>query len=133
MSGFADVLANGIALANTLTGSLQCVVQHYMWQGQNGFNANDYAAPVGRNAILQRTQKATKDSAGNDVIATHIITILELFEGPAIAGRDNPIDVRDRFIAPDGSTGAILSVDTVVNPVTGKGYYQMVTLGKRST
>ena len=131
MAGFASLVANGVALANTLTSTLQDNVQFEAWIGRDEFNQPVYAAAVPIASIIERKQQLVTNYEGDEVVSDHTINILQPIANNGAAERFEPIDPRDRFTLPDGTTGKVASVDTLVNPETSAGYYHIVKLGAR--
>lgn len=130
MAGFADLVRNGVALADSLTATLQANVTYEAWTGRDGFGEPIYAAATLVPALVERTSKMVIDSAGRQIRAEHVISFLRPIAANGAAGRDEPIDARDRITLPDGSTGIIAAVDTLVDPDTGAGYYHTVSMGR---
>ena len=128
----SDIIRNGVALADSLTVSLQATVQHAAWTGQNGFGDDEHAANVARLAIVERKQKLVRNAAGEEVLSQHVISILRPISANGTSGRNEPIDVRDRFTLPDGTTGPIINVESFVDPSIGAGFYHIVYLGSRN-
>ena len=129
MAGFADLVASGVALANQLTGTLQDDVLYQAWIGQDLFGDYEYSDGVSLGAIVERKQDLVTDYEGQEVVSSHTISLLKPVLANGTPGRSEPIDPRDKFTLSDGTTGRILSVETLMNPVTGAGYYQVVKLG----
>ena len=130
MAGFADLVANGVALADRLTGTLQVNVSYEPWIGQNAFGDYEYGPAQFLPAIVERQSKMVIDLQGQEIRAEHVINILRPVSANGANGRDEPIDARDKFTLQDGSTGIIASVETLLNPVTNAGYYHIVSIGK---
>jgi hypothetical protein len=127
----SDLIRSGVRMADNLTADLQPLVVHSAWIGNDGFGGDLYAAPVSRPAIVEREQKMVTNAEGREVLAEHVITFLRPIENHGAPGRQEPIDPRDRFVLPDGTTGPVAAVSTFVDRTTGAGYYQQVFLGAR--
>jgi len=119
MAGFADILRNGVALANSLTADLQPSVQHYSYSGNDGMGGKSFSAPVSRSAIVETKQKLVQTQAGEEVLSTHVITFLT----------DVSVDPRDKFVLPDGSQRQVLSISGFADKDTGGSFYRQVYLG----
>lgn len=126
-----ETLVSGVSLVNTLTLGVQSLVSHEAWTGQDVFGADTYAAPVSRLAVIDRTNKVQVRDAQTVTIAATITFIGDVLPNGA-AGRREPIDPRDIITLPDGFTGPIIdSPNSVIDPVTGRGFIQEVMLGAR--
>jgi hypothetical protein len=129
MAGFADLVASALVLADSLTSTLQASVSYEAWIAKDGFDEPTYAAAVSLPALIERKSKLVIDKEGREVRSEHTITLLRPIPSNGAAGREEPIDPRDKFTIPDGTTGIVAAVETLVNPNTGAGYYQIVSLG----
>lgn len=129
MSGFADIIRNAVAIANTLTGSLQCVVSHYAWISDNADSIPQYAAVVPRNALVTYKTEARKDATGGENIQSATVEFFAPIENNGAANRQEPIDPRDKIVLPDGTWGPIVSVDGPIDPSTSHPFLYRVTLG----
>lgn len=126
--GLRDLIANGVALADKLTQDLQPEVQFEAFTGKDGFNQNAYAPALGVKAIVERKQKLVRTPAGEEVMSSHLITILRAIASNGAPGRQEPIDVRDRFTLADGSTGTILAIEGFDDRATDQAYFYQVYL-----
>lgn len=129
MAGFADIVRMGVALADSLTITLQAKVKHEAWIGTDGFSGDIFADPVFRDAIIENKQRLVRGLDGEEVVSTHTISILRPIDPRDIEGRQEPIDARDRFTLPDGSTGKVLNVGGLIDPDIGASYFHQVWLG----
>lgn len=129
MSGFADLVRNVVATANTLTSSLQVVVSHYAWINDDENTEPEYDTPVSRNALVTYKTEAKKDSLGSENLQSAIIEFFEVVTENGADERSEPIDPRDKLVLPDGSWGPITGIDGIVDPSTGKPYLYRVTCG----
>lgn len=126
---FDDLIRTGVSLADSLTGSLQATVAHQAWTGSDGFN-DTYAASVDRQAIVERKNRERQTADGRTILTTAQITFLRPIAAQGAAGRQEPIDSRDKLTLPDGSTDPIADVEALLDPDTGRGYYAVVWLGR---
>lgn len=131
MAGFRDIVANGVALADSLTASLQVTVQFEAWIGQDGFGQSQFAPAVPVQALVERKSKMVRTPTGEERLASHTITVLRPLAPNGAPGREEPIDGRDRFTLADGTTGPILAVEGLDDPVTTKPYFAQVFLASR--
>lgn len=128
----ADLVRNGVALANSITKPLQVSVVHRAWLGDDDTSKPTYGSPTSRLAIVADSSKKFKRDDGEEVIATTYIGFLEPIPPvtQTVVGRNNPLDERDQLTLPDGRTGPILKTDGgLVDPLTGRTYLHQVWLG----
>lgn len=129
--GFASLIRSSISLANSLTEDLQVLVQHKRWIGMDDFGQDIYdEILVDRRALVENKPGMRKRADGSEVIYRTSVT----FIGPVAAldgvtDRSEPFDLRDFIVMPDGTTGPILEVNGLLDPVTGKPYMYQVMLG----
>lgn len=129
MAGYADIIRNGVALADSLTQSLQPTVTHAPFTGKDGEGGYSYDTGVARAALVERKTKMVRNSAGEEVVSTHVVTILRPVAANGSPGRREPIDPRDKFTLPDGSTPKILAIEDFTDKDTSSGYFYQVYLG----
>lgn len=130
MAGFDGLVRGAVALANNLTGSLQSSVSHEAWTGQDAFGEATYAAPVTRQAIVeQRIAQFRSQPSGEMVTTTAKVTFLKPITPNGAAGRNEPVDSRDRITLQDGATGPLVNISNFIDPTTGRGYLTEVWLG----
>lgn len=129
MAGFADLVRSGVALADSLTTTLQPSVTHEAWTGNDGEGGYTYATGVSRAALVERKQKMVRSSTGEEVMSTHVVTFLRPIAAQGTSGRQEPIDPRDRITLPDGTRSSILSINAFIDKDTGRGYLHEVYLG----
>jgi hypothetical protein len=129
--GLADIVRNGVALANRLTADLQAEVTHEAWTGQDDTGAPTYASAKTRTAIVERRQRLRRSPSGQELMSRHVVAFLAPIAANGAADRQEPIDPRDRITLPDGSTGPIIDVVSTVDSesATGHGYMYEVYLG----
>jgi hypothetical protein len=130
--GLSDILAGGIAIADSATKDVQPFVTHEAWTGQDEFGSSSYAAPVLRQAIVDLTRHQVATGGGLMVTVVATVTFLEAVAANGAADRKEPIDPRDVITLSDGTTGPILNApDSVVNPQTGLPFYNKVMIGEQ--
>jgi len=128
--GFADLIRGGVALANDLTGDLQVTVQHFAWISQNGDGEEQYASPVSRQALVDRTRKEKYTGAGRLVMSLATVTFLEPFADNGAATRTEPVDPRDKIVLSDGATAPIVEIKGFEDSGTNRPFFNEVTLGE---
>lgn len=126
--GFGDIVRSGVALADTLTQDLQATVQHHAWVGNDGYGADTYAAPVARLALVEWKQRPAIGAGGKELLTKAVLTFLRPVAAQGTAGRVEPIDPRDRFFLPDGTTGVTVLIEGMLDKATGKPYFTQVGL-----
>jgi hypothetical protein len=130
--GFNTLINSLIAgVANPLTKSLQTKeVLHYRWQKQDGKGKVDEAPPIKHDAIVEMNPAVTYSSSEGSTLPVKLsILILQPFPPEGSPGRREPVDPRDRFVLPDGTTGKIVDLPGMLDPTTLRPYYCEVRLG----
>lgn len=134
--GLADLVAAGVALANTATDSLQVDLTLERWAGADRYGTATYAAPITVRGLVESSaepRSATMLQAGrlSGKVATvkATITILNPPAALDVPDRSNPIDDRDRLTLPDGTSDPITGVGGLMRDSGGR-YYVEVTVGK---
>ena len=123
MAGWASLVEKLVAVADTITGTLQAEVAHYAFADAT-LDAYEHltwtdAAFVVRTAIVESKQRLFRLADGTEVLAHTKLTF----------PRPETIDPRDKIVLPDGTTGPILEVVGVTDPVTNAIYAVEVWMG----
>jgi hypothetical protein len=103
-----DVIRGAVATVSGVVASLQEVVTHNAWIGQDGAGTDLFAASVTRRALVDRTHRTHEGASGVLVSVFATLTFIDpIAATTANAGqqRVNPVDPRDEFILQDGQTG----------------------------
>lgn len=110
----ADIIRKGVSIAHNVTKGAQATVTHEAWLSQavDGERTYDDAVPLTCILDVTRKQKHLGDAGLVTIVAT--LTFLNPIPPNGGAGRDEPIDVRDRITLPDGRTGPILMAPSSV-------------------
>lgn len=122
MAGFADIVRNGVRIANRLTGTLQVDIRH-----QRRTTLSD-GTPVAAGSVVTRSglvEYKTRRFQGRDGIERTSRAKLTFLS-------DVTIDEPDLVTLPDGTTGPILSVEKPPLDPAGGGYLTIVWLGASS-
>lgn len=127
--GLDALVRSGIAIAKSITGSLQADVVHAAWTGSGGDGAATYATGVVRPALIEYRSKLIRSTTGAEVMQRALVTFLEPIDADGATGRREPIDPRDRITLPDGTTGPVLEVKGLTDPTTSHPYLFEVSLG----
>lgn len=117
--GLDAILRSGVAIAKSVTASLQSVVSHEVFSSEDEWSNPTYATALSRNAIVERRVKMIRTVDGREILSTMQVTFLE----------DVTVSVKDRLTV-DGLTAPIVSVSGTVDPTTGRGYVTQVALGE---
>jgi hypothetical protein len=125
-----DVVRSGVATIDSITGSLQVLVSHEAWTGQSGTGTETFAAAVQRPAIVEKKAREHRLSNGRVLQTVAYIAFLRPITANGAAGRIEPIDVRDKFTLPDGTTGPVIDTNAFLDPDTNAGYLHEVWLGR---
>lgn len=129
----ASLVRAALKTADTVTKSLQVDVTFEGWIGDDGFGSQTWAAPVTLKAIVELKERLrTVTSTGQIVMTKAQITLLQPVPNTAPnvgEQRIQPIDPRDIFTLPDGTTGPIIDVEGMFDPGTNAPYFAQVWLG----
>lgn len=135
----ADVVRNAVGVAQGATRSLQGLVRHEKWLGDDGLGGSTYGnADPQYNAsgvltlaadtpgafdlwpgVIEWKNETVGTQQGAIAVTRSIVTFLE----------PHDIDLRDRFVLPDGDTGPVLDLGGLVDPETGRAFSPVVKLG----
>ncbi len=128
--GLAAVLRNAVATINSVTADLQVTVAHHPWIANNDDGESTYGSPVNIQAIVEYGKEQMVVKEGRELLVKGTaITIIQPVTDNGAANRREPIDPRDRFVLPDGTSGPIISQKGVADPATGDQYLYEVFLG----
>ena len=132
--GLIDIIRSGVAIASGLTADLQSDVTHYAWIGDAGGSASGkgkstYATPVNRRALINTGSKEVKLANGQTALVKARIVFLDPIEPNGAAGRREPIDVRDKIVLPDGTSGPIIDTGGLLDAGTDAPFVNTVLLG----
>lgn len=128
--GLDDIVRSGVALADSITLSLQPLVSLEAWTGQDAYGQQTYAAAVSIRALVeQKVSQIRSRLTGEMVMTTAKVSFLRPVAPNGAAGRAEPVDTRDRITLPDGFTGPIVAVNSFTDPTTSRGYLTEVYLG----
>lgn len=124
------IVRDAVALADSITKSLQPTVAHSAWTGQDVFGTATYATAVNRDAIVEyKIRDKLQSSTGKVIQSQALITIIGPITANGASGRVEPIDSRDKIVLPDGTTGPIIDVEGIVDPITNKPYMYQIWIG----
>jgi len=127
-----DTIRAGVAIVSSVTKSLQEVVTHEAWTGQDGHGVDTFAAAVPRRALVDRTHRAYEQSSGvliNIVATLYFIDPLPATTANANQQRMNPVDPRDVFTLADGLTGPTIVGGGFHDAGLGIPFVNIVQLG----
>jgi len=120
--GLADVVRSAVAIADSVTASLQTDVTHEAWIDDDRFGKPTYADPVTRKALVSQVQKLVRTADDRTVVAKTKVSFLRPIPAQGASGRAEPLDPRDKITLPDGTTGPLLAVEGMVDPGTDRPY-----------
>ena len=128
--GLDAVVRKSIQLAKRVTADLLVDVTHEPWIGTDGYNQPQYAASETRKAFVDFRQRRFRNEGGTETVQTVVVTFVDPFEAQGAAGRQEPVDPRDRITLPSGETARIVEVrGAAVDPTTNQPYMIEVVLG----
>lgn len=128
----ADILRGQVANLSKIVDSFKGTTQFSAWIGDNGAGDDEYASAVPIRAIisLKKEQRYTESSG---LVMTHAtLTITDpMADTTPNTGkvRAQPVDPRDKFVLPDGSTSPIVEGGGTLDPATSRGFTGRVVLG----
>lgn len=126
---FATSLRSGLKIIATQTRSIQGVVKHHAWIGQDQFGNETYAFPVDRKAIITVREQDRPGQMGQVTRTTAHLLLLDPVEPNGTTGRLEPVDTRDKIVLPDGSTAPIVETNGLIDPDSTRPFFMEVWLG----
>lgn len=128
--GWDSLVRWGVSFAKSFTADLQDNVTHYPWISRSTSGTPTYDTGVPLSAVIEQGPKPFRTSAGDIITIKAMLYILQPITANGATGRHEPVDPRDYFVLPDGTTGApIEGYGGLVDPSTNKPYFHMVPLG----
>jgi len=128
----ADVVRSAVAVADRVSKPLQPEVTFAPWISESGFGDVEYREPFGDpipiNAIVEQKQRL-KLVNGQQVMTMAHLVILTPIADTDVPDRVNPIDPRDRFVLPDGTTGPIVDISGLIDKDTKRPFFAEVWIG----
>lgn len=128
--GLSNIIRSGVATANKVTASLQDVVTIKQWVAQDAFGAPTYGKTLKIPAIIEQGEKQVQQPTGVTMAIKATLTFLQPITANGAAGRIEPLDARDTVTLPDGTSGPIIVLNSIVDPASHKPYFQTVGVGK---
>lgn len=124
------IVRSAVATAKRVVGSLLTTVEHEAWiRASNKYAAPGFDPKVQRQAFVSEEQRMRRLPNGQEVMQRASILFVEALPPNGAAGRNEPIDSRDRITLTSGLTGPILYAGAPIDPTTGRGYFTEVVLG----
>jgi hypothetical protein len=108
---------------------LQVNVTHEAWVGKDGRAKPIYATAVSRAALVQYRRPQEQRTEGQPITHRAILSFLGPIQPVGIPGRREPVDPRDKFTLPDGTTGPIVDVQSMPAADNHAPYLTVVYLG----
>jgi hypothetical protein len=125
----SGIVRSGVALANSVTGSLQANITLYQWTGKDVYQKPTFAAGVVYGAIVEWKQERIRTTEEAIVTQVATVSILQPVAPNTATGRRNPIDPRDEVLLPSGQRCKIIPVEGLVDSGTSAAYYHVLRLG----
>jgi len=126
---FDSLIRSGIKLADKLTTSLQAKITLHAWISNDLSGDPIFADPIDLLAIVDYNTKQWNFN-GKVITVQAVITFPRPIAPNGADGRIEPIDLRDKIILPNGSTGPIVySPNSIIDPITGRGYLTEIGIG----
>jgi hypothetical protein len=128
MVSLRTIVKKAVSIADSVTKSLQGVVIHAPWIGQDGDGTARYGPSHRYKAIIDLKEIQRHTPSGQLVLTTASILFLQPLPPNGAAGRTEPIDPRDKLVLPDGTTGPIVIAAGFVDAGTGHPFFGEVWL-----
>lgn len=123
-----DVLRSGVAIADSVTKPLQCIVQYERAMGNDGYGGATFAPAVPMHAICDWRQQQLRTGQGELSVSRVSVMFLDVKE-VATATSGEGIGDDDKITLPDGTTGPILDMAGFIDAGTGQPLATEVFLG----
>ena len=125
-----NVFTQGIQLLDTVTKSIQEPVRIRPWVSEDMFGKITRGATRKYKGVVDRKEREVRLQDGRTIHVTTTISFLQPIPPIGVAGRSEPIDIRDEIFLVDDRTGPIVGVNGPTNlPATQTRYFQQVFLG----
>ncbi len=133
----SDVVRNAIKTADGITKPFQVIVKHYAWIETDMKGEFEYDPEyVNRECLSQKKRARQRFEATSEISQVTVLTFLGPIAEHGAAGRQEPIDPRDKIILPDGTTGPLSDIGRrselqggLDDPTTNQPYLFQVTIG----
>ncbi len=125
-------MRSSVEAANSLTSDLQVSVEHWPWVGlqDDGSGQPKHADQATQlYALVEDEGGLIETDSGEVVKFRHHLIFPAPIEPYGTADRDEPIDIRDKFVLPGDVTGQTLKVKGPIDPTTGRSFMTEVWLG----
>jgi hypothetical protein len=123
-----DALHAGVAVADTVTKSLQSTVRYQRYGGEDAYGEKILGSVISMKAIVDWKQKQVRTMAGILTVSRAAVTFLDINALVAATNGDG-INDEDIITLPDGTTGPILDMAGFIDPGTGIPIATEVYLG----
>lgn len=128
--GLDRLVRSVVKIADKVTGSLQDNVTHHPWIGQNQHGEAVYGEGVSISCLIEYKQVLRRQPNKQDVISNAQLCVLTPMTENGAAGRREPVDPRDKFVLPDGTTGWVVDYSGgLEDPSTAYPYLHKIYLG----
>jgi hypothetical protein len=140
-----SIIRTAVSTVNSVTASLQGTVLHSAWIGQDAMGAAVYGrrlngldiygsynatgVAIGRQAVIEQKQRIREIQGRTVLTFAHLVFVGPIEPNTMSALRKEPVDPRDIFVLPDGTTGPVVDVVGVMDSDTSNLYVVEVWLG----
>lgn len=127
-----NILAAGVKIISKQVDDDKADVSRQAWIGDNGSGVDEFAPADTVRCIVSRKTRTVRTSTGQLASIVATLTILDpLPPTTANAGktRVQPVDPRDIFTLPDGTTAPVVDLGGPFDPVENSTYIITVMLG----
>jgi hypothetical protein len=125
-----EIIRDAVAIAHTETESIQATVLHHAWIAEDSHGTDTFAPPVSLTALVVQRQEPRMSASGVAISTRAKLTFLQPVPANGAPGRIEPIDTRDRFTLPDGSSDQVVDVSGLIDKDTGRPFTTVVYLGE---
>lgn len=126
--GLRQLVEQVIAIADEATGGptgLQSTITIHPYTGETLYGVDTYGTPETVPAFVSYKQAPVQSRTGQTIISKASVIILKKLT--------RAIDINDKIVLPDGTSGPIIDVSGFANPDTSKPFTNKIFIGKEPT
>jgi hypothetical protein len=127
--GFENIIRKGVQIADRITKTMQPSLVYLIWTGADGAGKSSFTESSVR-AHVEMSNRIRAAANGREYVQEAIITLLDPPVANGAEGRDEPVDLRDVFILPNGRRSTVVEVIGQVDPLTNGPYAFEIRTGR---
>jgi hypothetical protein len=129
--GYEDLIRAGVVLASSQFDSMKMAVTHTPWTSDDGAGNNSYGSPTTRHCLVDFSGRGMLRYTKGGILIMELakLTFLDPVPANGAALRQEPIDLRDKIVLPDGQTAPVVDTGGFGDVATGQPFVLEVTLG----